>query len=140
MSSPLIPGALDPDPAEAAARINAAAAYANLSRAEMAEALGVSPATYDRMTGKRQATRGATWPECQRVAELTGLPYAFFSVDWARLPEVAPDQAPLPADDPGALAIRLTRAVTERAARRRSSRQRRARRTRRAADAEHASD
>lgn len=136
---PPMPTQMYPDPEEAAARINAAAAYANLDRAKMAQALGMSPATYDRMTGKRSGKRGATWTECARVAEITGLPYAFFSVEFERLPEIAPQDVPLPQDDPRQLAIRLTRGALDRAARRRASRQKRAQRTPPAADASDAS-
>jgi len=130
-----MPVPLDPDPEEAAARINAAAAYANYDRAGMAAALGVSPSTYDRMTGKRSGKRGATWAECARVAEVAGLPYAFFGADFLRLSEISPPELPLPRDDPRELAIRLTQGAVDRAARRRASRQRRAARTPRAADA-----
>lgn len=126
---------LHPDPHEMAARINAAAAYANLSRTGMARALRIHPSTYDRMTGKRSATRGATWAECARVAEVAGLPYAFFGADFLRLPEISPPELPLPRDDPRELAIRLTQGAVDRAVRRRTSRQKRAARTPRAEDA-----
>lgn len=82
-----------PEPEESARRIRAAQAYAKLSRAEMAEAIGRHPSVYDEMTGKRRQLRGASWDELRAIAERCGLPFEFFWADFKRLPEIAPADA-----------------------------------------------
>lgn len=81
----------DPDPYDVARRVRAARAYSKLSREALAEALGYSPSTIDLIEGKRAIPRGASWTELGKVAEATGLPFEFFTADFARLPEIVPE-------------------------------------------------
>lgn len=73
---------------EWARRIKAAAAYAGLERRELAKRLGMSDSTLRRhlVAEKRPHEIRAL---CQTVAEITGLPYAFFTIDFAQLPLLA---------------------------------------------------
>lgn len=78
-----------PDQAEARLRLRAAIAYRDLGRADAAARLNVSPATLDRMTGKRgQETKALTWDDLFRVAEVFQLPPEWFSADLSRLAEI----------------------------------------------------
>lgn len=84
------------DPAALAARVRAAMAYGNLTRAEAARAMHISPGTLDRITGKRaDSPRRPTAEELKRLAEACGMPFAWFWADLDRLDEIAPpDRAP----------------------------------------------
>lgn len=75
------------DSQEWARRIRAAAAYAGLGSAELAGRLGMSDSTLRRHLAakKRPHEQRALW---QTVADITELPEAFFTVDFARLPEL----------------------------------------------------
>jgi hypothetical protein len=67
----------------AAPRIRAAMAWANLSRADAAKAMNISPSQLDRMTGKRPTTPYApTWAQVGALAEAAGLPFEWFVADF----------------------------------------------------------
>lgn len=89
---------------ETARRVRAAISYGDLSRAEAAEALGVSTRTLDRIMGKGgRAARGADLPGLWRLADACGMPREWFSVNMGRLGLAVDEGGPTftrPSDDP----------------------------------------
>lgn len=103
----------DGDVWEVARRVRAAMAYLDVDRLELARILNISPATLDRISGKRSGLpRGATEREQALIAEACGLPPDWFRCDLDRLNEI-----PLP----GALVSRPETSARE-ARRRRAKR------------------
>jgi transcriptional regulator with XRE-family HTH domain len=134
-----VDGELDPD--EAARRLRAAIAYLNLSQDQAAEIIGVSKATLARMTkSKGNEFRPATWGQLWKLADVGGLPRAWFTADISRLHEVVPDEMPhFPGDtrwqaatDERAAALAREEQELRRAAQRSSARQQDGRSTKRA--------
>jgi hypothetical protein len=78
-----------PDQDEARSRLRAAIAYRDLGRVKAAAKLSVSPATLDRMTGKRgKETRALTWDDLWQAAAALDLPAEWFSADYERMAEI----------------------------------------------------
>lgn len=79
----------EPDAEEAARRLRAALAYKGLTRAQAADALSVSLATLDRMTGRRgDEKKTPSWNDLWKAAEACDLPPEWFSADLDRLAEI----------------------------------------------------
>lgn len=80
---------------ETARRVRAAIAFGRLSRPQAAEAMRVSLARLERITGTRGSEASlATWQELWRLADAAGLPPEWFSADLSRLREIVPPGMP----------------------------------------------
>jgi transcriptional regulator with XRE-family HTH domain len=74
--------------AEVRRRLRAARAYAGLSRTELAERLGISKDTIERIeNGRRQFGEFELPGLLEKFADATGLPAGFFTEDWRALEE-----------------------------------------------------
>lgn len=79
----------DPDYAFLAPRIRAAMAYAGMTRTQAAEAMGTSPGSLDRMTGKKPGEqKPPTWTQVGQLAEAAGLPFEWFLADFDRAGQI----------------------------------------------------
>lgn len=71
-------------------------AYADIKRADLADQLGYSEATLDRMTGRRAgAPRDVDWRVLWKIADACGVPREWFTADFDRLYEVVPEGMPV---------------------------------------------
>jgi len=77
----------------------------------LADALDLSGSRRTRLYEAERGELALPFPTLREIAEVCGLPVEFFSVDFARLPEIS--------DDPRAVIARETAAAAERSRKRR---------------------
>lgn len=83
---------------ELARRTKAAAAYKGIGLEELGEAVAGSYSTLNRWLKRERWRRHEREAFIQRLADETGVPYEFFTVDFARLSELRRVEQPEPGD------------------------------------------
>lgn len=70
--------------------------YAGMNRTDAAAAMGTTPGTLDRITGRKGGeTKLATWQQLWQLAERAGLPTEWFAADFDRMREIVPPGLPV---------------------------------------------